>query len=166
MINYIEKGSYLHDEIHRQGYAIRQRDGIWITSNDIAVQAIIDTFDPLPFAQAEAKELIKEASAAKRLQYVTQAAGKSAEYIFKAQEAKQFGIDGTVGVFMQARMNATSETAATVAAVWNGRAAAWEMIGGNIAALEDKGANDIDAATDWTQCQIIADGIIASIEAI
>jgi len=166
MINYTNKGIWLHNAIGNAGYRIINRDGIWITSNDAAVQAIIDSFDPLPYAKAEATEAIKEASAAKRLRYVTQAAGKSAEYIFKAQEAKQFGIDGSVGVFMQARMTATGETAATVAAIWNGRAAAWEMVGGNIAALEDKGANDIDAATDWTQCQIIADGIIASIEAI
>ena len=60
-INYTEKGIWLHDEINRQGYTLAEVDGTWISSNDVAVQSIIDTFDPLPFARAEKiKELQQE----------------------------------------------------------------------------------------------------------
>jgi hypothetical protein len=166
MINYINKGNYLIDAIGAAGHGLVQDDGVWISSDDIAVQAIIDSFDPLPPAQTEAKTLVKEASAAKRLQYVTQAAGKDAEYTFKAQEANQYNLDNSVGVFMQARMDATSETAATVAAEWTAKSAGWQAVGAAIAAIEDKSSQDIDAETDWQQCDVIAKSAVDSIEAI
>jgi len=40
--------------IEESGYTIRQHDNIWVSSDDVAVQAIIDSFDSLPPAQAEA----------------------------------------------------------------------------------------------------------------
>lgn len=51
-INYIEKGSGLHAEISAAGHRIVQADGNWISSDDAAVQAIIDAYDPLPEARA------------------------------------------------------------------------------------------------------------------
>lgn len=166
MINYIEKGKWLHDAIHEAGNSLYQEDGVWITDSEIQVQAIIDSFDPLPYAQLEALELVKEASAQKRLQYVTQAAGKDAEYTFKAQEAVQYGIDGTIGVFMQARMTATGETAQQTADLWNARSAGWKAVGAAIAGLEDKASKDIEAETNWLNCKVIAETIIAQIEAL
>lgn len=165
-IRMIVDNKYLRDEIEKQGYTFYILDGVFKSSDDIAVQAIIDTFDPLPYAQAEALELVKEASAKKRLQYVTQAAGKDAEYTFKAQEAVQFGIDGTIGVFMQARMDATGETAQQTADLWNARSAGWKAVGAAIAGLEDKASNDIEAETNWQNCKAIAETIIAQIEAL
>jgi hypothetical protein len=44
MINYIEKGYGLHEEIERQGYTLAQIDGVWVSSNDEAVQLIIDNY--------------------------------------------------------------------------------------------------------------------------
>ena len=47
-INYIEKGAFLHETIRKAGYSLRQENGVWVPSNDAAVQAIIDSFNPLP----------------------------------------------------------------------------------------------------------------------
>jgi hypothetical protein len=55
-INYIEKGPWLHEEIGRQGYILAQTDGIWISNDDVAVQLIIDSFDPLPAAKKEKRQ--------------------------------------------------------------------------------------------------------------
>lgn len=44
MINYIEKGAGLHAAIHAAGHMFRQENGEWISSNDPAVQAIIDAY--------------------------------------------------------------------------------------------------------------------------
>lgn len=60
MINYIEKGIALHKLINDSGYTLSQVDGVWISDNDEAVQAIIDSYDPLPKAQAEAIAQIKQ----------------------------------------------------------------------------------------------------------
>jgi len=175
MINYIEKGAGLHDSIRDNGYSLVSSDGEWIASDnagnksvkiDAAVQLIIDTFDPLPDAQDKAKQLVKEASANQRLKFVTQAAGKDAEYTYKAQEAAQYTLDQTIGVFMQGRINATGETALAIAAQWNTNGNAWKQVGASIAGLEDKAMMLIKLANDWKQCAVIANSIIAEIERI
>jgi hypothetical protein len=51
MINYTEKGSTLHAAIQKAGHSLREENGVWVSSNDEAVQAIIDSFDPLPGAK-------------------------------------------------------------------------------------------------------------------
>lgn len=48
MINYIEKGFGLHVEIESAGHWLREVDGVWQASDDKAVQAIIDTYEPQP----------------------------------------------------------------------------------------------------------------------
>lgn len=48
MINYTEKGIGLHRVVAAAGHALYQRDGIWLSSNDVAVQALIDAYDELP----------------------------------------------------------------------------------------------------------------------
>ena len=166
MIRYIEKGHWLHKHIASKGYNLEQLDRVWVSSNDKAVQEIIDTFDPLPYAVIDALALVKEASAAKRLQFVTQAAGKDSEYVFKAQEARQYDIDSTVGVFMQSRMDATGEPAASIAEEWNAKSNAWQIIGASIAAIGDKSSIDIKAETDWRRCIVIANDAVTLIEAI
>jgi len=166
MIRYIEKGHWLHKHIASKGYNLEQLDRKWLSNNDKAVQEIIDTFDPLPYAIADALALVKEAAATKRLQYVTQSAGKDSEYVFKEKEAKQYDIDSNVGIFMQARMDATGESAKLIAAEWNAKSNAWQAIGASIAAMGDKASIDIKAETDWKRCSVLANNAIKLIEAV
>jgi len=175
MINYAETHASLEDILSAAGYKLELHDGVVVALDlnasqsleiDAAVQAIIDIYDPLPAAQAEAKELVKQASATQRLKFVTQAAGKDAEYTYKALEATRFDADGSIGVFMQGRINATNETAVAVAAEWNAKGAGWKLVGAAIAGLEDKANILINAETDWKNCVTIANSIIAQIEAI
>jgi len=55
-INYIEKGNRLHEVIEESGHWLREHNGVWISSNDVSVQAIIDSFDEL----AEAKKIKRQ----------------------------------------------------------------------------------------------------------
>ena len=160
------RSSDLMAEIEAAGHWVDSTNNIITTSDDNAVQAIIDAFSELDYAQASALKSVKDASASKRLEYVTQAAGKDAEYKTKEAEAKQFDSDATVGVFMQARINLTSESASTVATEWNAKSVAWQSIGAQIAALEDKASADINAELDWEQCQVIADAAIITIKGL
>lgn len=43
-INYTEKGIGLHDAIKAAGHFLRQENGAWLSSNDTAVQAIMDAY--------------------------------------------------------------------------------------------------------------------------
>jgi len=55
MINYIEKGLGLHTAIRDAGYALTQKNNIWVSSDDTAVQVIIDNYDQVPVLRAELK---------------------------------------------------------------------------------------------------------------
>lgn len=59
MISYTEKGYGLHDAVRAAGHWLEQRDGVWLSSDDAAVQAIINEYDPVPPAQAAKWEEIK-----------------------------------------------------------------------------------------------------------
>lgn len=58
-ITYKEKGRWLHDEIRNRGHMLHQVNGEWQASDDAAVQEIIDTFDPMPYAIAERVGFVK-----------------------------------------------------------------------------------------------------------
>lgn len=59
MITYTEKGAGLHTAIHAAGHWLVEQDGKWISSDDAAVQAIIDAYDPLPQAKAAKSDAIQ-----------------------------------------------------------------------------------------------------------
>ena len=61
--SYIEKGIYLHNAIEAAGHSLTEVDGIWFSSDDVIVQDIIDTFDPLPDAQSSARLRVKQHAA-------------------------------------------------------------------------------------------------------
>ena len=65
MITYIEKGINLHRLIYSSGYFLIQQDNEWISSDDIEVQLIIDSYDPLSDDQDEAKDRVKKVAAEK-----------------------------------------------------------------------------------------------------
>ena len=60
MINYIEKGVGLHAAIEAAGHKIYHENGTAISSNDVAVQAIIDSYNPLPYEKMEARKRVIE----------------------------------------------------------------------------------------------------------
>jgi hypothetical protein len=59
MISYNEKGSGLHEAIRKAGHWLREENGVWISSNDTAVQAIIDGYDPLVNMRADLFATVK-----------------------------------------------------------------------------------------------------------
>lgn len=59
MINYIEKGRGLHQAIEAAGHWLREHDGKWTSDDDITVQAIINSYDPLPSIKTEKINTIK-----------------------------------------------------------------------------------------------------------
>lgn len=64
MISYIEKGAGLHTAISSAGHWLAHVDGVWVSSDDEAVQAIIDGYS---LAQAQADVCAKIALYAKGL---------------------------------------------------------------------------------------------------
>lgn len=170
MINYIEKGLWLHTAITTAGHNLIQRDGVWVSDNDQAVQTIIDTFEPLPFARSDALARVKQAAADKYAQYASAAPGKDAVYATKQAEAVAHynggANDGPVGVYMQARINLTGETATAISAEWRAKSTAWNTLAAAIDAIQDHYSSQINAASDWTTVDAIASAAVAAIEGL
>lgn len=59
MINYIERGRRLHEAVRNAGQWLKQENGEWVSSDDAAVQAIIDAFDPKAAALADKIATVK-----------------------------------------------------------------------------------------------------------
>lgn len=166
MISYVEKGIWLHRQIAAQGHWLRQVDGMWQSSDDVAVQSIIDTFDPLPQTRSEATAQVKQAAADKYAQYASAAPGKDAVYAAKQLEAQQHAVNAAIGPYMQARINKTGETAAAIAAEWSAKSTAWNALAAQIDAIQDNATAQINTATDWTVLASLADAAASEIEAL
>lgn len=170
MINYTEKGRWLHKSIAAAGHNLIQRDGVWVSDDDIAVQSIIDTFDPLPFAKSDALSRVKQAAADKYAIYASSAPGKDAVYATKQAEAVAHynggANDGPVGAYMQARINLTGETATAISAEWRAKSAAWNALAAAIDAIQDHYSAQINAATDWTAVDAIASAAVSAIDGL
>lgn len=127
-------------------------------------QQIID--NALPWAKSTASSRVKAAAAKKYGLYASSAPGKDAVYAAKQSEAQQYALDQSIGAYMQARINQTGETAAAIAAEWSAKSSAWNALAAQIDAIQDKATIDINAQTDWTLCESVADAAISQIEAL
>jgi nitrogen regulatory protein PII len=61
-ITYTEKGAGLHDRIQQLGHWLAQRNGVWVSSDDEAVQAIIDDYteaDQAAWARAQIRPVTR-----------------------------------------------------------------------------------------------------------
>jgi len=101
MIDYIEKGAGLHRAVADAGHWLEQRDGVWISSDDTAVQAIIDGYT---LAQAKTEKR-REVSAVARQKYNLVTAGISAAEMagwpILLSEAADYRTSGVVGPAIQ-----------------------------------------------------------------
>ena len=127
-------------------------------------QQIIDA--ELAAVRAEFIVAVKSTASNKYSQYASSAPGKDAVYAAKQSEAVQYGIDATVGPYMQARINKTGEPATAIAAEWSAKSAAWNALAVQIDAIQDNATQQINAAATVAECETIANAAIAEIEAL
>lgn len=63
-IVYTDKGHYMHKHLRNINLPIEQVDGVWVAKgSDVATQAVIDSYDPVPDAKLAAIARIKEEGA-------------------------------------------------------------------------------------------------------
>ena len=87
-ITYPTPNQWTNEAITAAGHDIWVEDGVWRSTDGVAVQAIIDSHDPLPQAQAEAERMVKLAADRARSRYADPA--KSEIYRRKEQEATDY----------------------------------------------------------------------------
>lgn len=55
-VNYVERGFGLHIAVKAAGHALWQENGVWLADDPVAVQAIIDGFDPMTYLRADPRD--------------------------------------------------------------------------------------------------------------
>ena len=65
IVNYVEKGYGLWKAIRSAGHTLDGKDGVYVADDPVAVQSIINGYDPLPDQKAEAITDIKATALAK-----------------------------------------------------------------------------------------------------
>lgn len=92
-INYLEKGAQLHAAIRAAGHWLREENGAWVSSNDEAVQAIIDGFTIEQARAARKAEITAYATAMRNRVIGGYSAGEMASWPLKLAEARAFQAD-------------------------------------------------------------------------
>ena len=162
---------YLSIELAAKGYRLSVDNGVLTSSDDVAVQAIIDSFDPVPPSQLEATDRVNEAAGLVRAKYATDIPFQSESYKAKLADCKAFqdsGTEATISNYMYVNARATRQgvTGAVAAKQITDVAAQWDFLLFNIEDLRDAANEAIQAETDWTLCSSIADEAILTLEGI
>lgn len=152
MIIYIEKGSNLHKVIAQAGYSLWMLNGIWYSTNDVAVQNIINAYNPLAATQAEALERIKDAVQT-RLALITFPFPQNEIHTWPSQvnEAFAYATNPAVPTPMLSGIAAGSgQTVAALSSTVMAKYAAYTSSASVLIGLRIKFSNEVSAATDWT----------------
>lgn len=93
MINYVEKGMGLHEAIKLSGHWLRQVDSEWVSSDDAAVQDIIDGYSVAQAIAHRQAECLTIAKGIRDKAVVGISPGEMAGWPIKLAEARAFAAD-------------------------------------------------------------------------
>lgn len=93
-MKYIEKGAGLHQAIARAGHALREENGQWISSDDQAVQAIIDGYSLDDAKAYKAADVSDHAKVLRDKVIRSISAGEMASWPIKLSEAAKYATTG------------------------------------------------------------------------
>jgi hypothetical protein len=172
MLQRNNKGSYFIEACGLAGYSIFTDDGILKYSPIAEVEALYESFDPLPLAKIDGAALINQAAGEARTRYITSLPSQDATYQMKLDDSYAFlsagspepNLDSYPFVAAEADANnSTGEQAAElVIATYN----QWRQLAATIENIRRKGINAVNAAEEWNQCLPTAKEYAAQLEAI
>jgi hypothetical protein len=151
MINYTEKGSTLHTAIQKAGHSLREENGVWISSDDEAVQAIIDGYT---LAQAQAAKKAEVNALAKQLRDKAIAAvspGEMASWPIKLSEAAAFAAGGTNTPMLAAEAAIRGITVAQIVAKVGGNSTTFAALEAQIGGNDGRHRDLIDALATFEE---------------
>jgi len=166
MIVYSEKGYQLHNYISNQGHQLWNEDGVWKSSDDAAVQILIDNFDALTEAKSNAYLLIDKASGEARLRYAPDLL-LAEEYRIVKEQALLFIADASIiGQALQSAADYDNLTVTQAANLVIAKSNALTSMLEAVRAIRLTAKANIRDTIDWTLCKSIADIAVAQLEAI
>jgi hypothetical protein len=153
-IIYTEKGIGLHQAIEAAGYSLWQHDGVWMSTNDTAVQAIIDGYT---LAQAIAERQGSVVSHAKSLRDAVVSAysyGETSSWPLKLAEAQAYTANSAASTpLLSAESTARGITVAALAAKVLNNSNTFAALEAQISGNCGKHTDAIAACTTFAQVQ-------------
>lgn len=150
-IAYADKGVGLQEAIRIAGYMLRQHNGVWMSSDDIAVQAIIDAY-PLSAAQDEVIGMIDAHAKLLRDQVVVNTSpAEMASWPIKQAEARAHQISGldADAPMLSIEAQARGVMVATLVSKVLGKAAQLSQLEAEIAGAAGRHGDAIKALTTF-----------------
>lgn len=151
MINYTEKGNAMHERIRAAGHWLRCIDGAWQSSDDTAVQAIIDGYT-LADTQAEVRARITARARALRDAAVAGISpAEMASWPIKRAEVIAYAGSGNAAdaPMLAAEADARGVTLAEIVARVQGNATALAMLEAAIGGTEGRHRDAVKALTTF-----------------
>jgi hypothetical protein len=152
-IAYTEKGAGMHAAISAAGHWLEQRDGVWISSNDAIVQAIIDAYT-LDAAKTElSKSVLAHAKLLRDRVVANISMGELASWPVKLSEAAKFAQTGAAGdcPMLSGEAAARGITLAALVAKVGGNATGFSAIEGAIGGADGKHRDAIKALSTFQE---------------
>ena len=153
MIAYTEKGSGLHAKITKLGYNLREENGTWVSSDDVAVQAIIDSYTLAEAQALKANEVLEKAKALRDKAVRAISAGEMASWPIKLSEAAKFAASGLPAdaPMLSAEASARGITLAALVAKVGGNASTFSTLEAAIGGVDGKHRDAIKALTTFDE---------------
>lgn len=150
MIQYIEKCG-LHEAIRRAGHWLHQHDNIWISSDDVAVQALIDGYTLEQTRAAKAAEISAYAKTLRDKVIRSISAGEMASWPIKLAEAAKYLATGNAAdaPMLSAEATARGITLADLVAKVDGNATGFAALEATISGTDGKHRDAVKACTTF-----------------
>jgi hypothetical protein len=152
-INYVEKGAGLHAAIAKAGHWLKEENSVWISSNDVAVQVIIDGYSLADAKAHKAAEISAFAKAQFDVAIAGISAGELAGWPILRAEAIAYGASGNDADCPSIVQEATDrgiEVDALVAKI-NTNAAYFNSLRAKIAGTSGKHRDAVSALTTFAE---------------
>lgn len=153
MIVYTEKGVGLHEAIRKAGHWLTQENGQWISSDDAAVQAIMESYSLDEAKTHRCAEVSQRAKTLRDKAIKTISAGEMASWPIKLSEAAKFLATGLAAdaPLLSAEANARGITLAALVAKVDGNATIFAMLEATIGGVDGKHRDAIKALTTFDE---------------
>lgn len=151
VINYIDKGAGMAQAIRAAGHSIAIMDGVPMCDDPVAVQAIIDAFDPLVSAKSAKKKAIDAYAAVLRNVIVNGTSpAEMAAWGLKVLQAARVQAGETTGTeIIDAEAAVRGVSRAAMAAIVKGNSDGLSALETQISGNAGKHKDIIAAMTDW-----------------
>lgn len=150
-INYIEKGCGLHRLIHAAGHVLEEKDGVWVSSDDVAVQHIIDSYT-LDQAKVDKKQEVSN-KAREKYDLVTAgiSAAEMAGWPILVSEAIAFRSTGEIGPAIQLESSIRDVAVEDLVSKIERNAAAFQSVRSAIAGTDGRKRDEIDSLLSFEE---------------